>query len=66
LFWACRENGRKWNSQKSIIIKNLEATRLRGRQRNRWQDEVRRNGKQFGGIWWKGRVYKTEKNGRNS
>jgi hypothetical protein len=28
---------------------NLETTRLRGRQRNRWQDEVREDGRIIGG-----------------
>ena len=46
LVWACTENGR--NSQKSIIY-NLGTTRLRGRPRNRWQDEVREDGRIAGG-----------------
>ena len=29
-------------------------TRLRGRARNRWQDEVREDGRLNGGKWWKG------------
>jgi hypothetical protein len=28
---------------------------LRGRPRNRWQDEVRENGRLVGGKWWLGR-----------
>jgi hypothetical protein len=39
---------------------NLEATRLRGRPRNRWQDEVREDGRPGGGKWWKERVYNSE------
>jgi hypothetical protein len=35
----------------------LEATRLRGRPRNRWQDEVREDGILVGRIGWKERVY---------
>jgi hypothetical protein len=35
--------------QKSIIYMNLEATRLRGGPRNRWQDEVREDGRLVGG-----------------
>jgi len=41
---------------------NLETTRLRGRPRNRGQDEVREDGRLVGG--WKG--YITERNGRSS
>ena len=47
-------------SQKSIIHMNLETTRLRGRPRNRWQDEVREDGRLVGGKGWKERVYKRE------
>jgi len=36
---------------------NLEITRLRGRPRNRWQDEVREDGKLVGGKGWKEMVY---------
>jgi hypothetical protein len=39
---------------------NLEATRLRGRPRNRWQDEVREDGRLVGGKRWKERVYNSE------
>ena len=44
---------------------NLETTRLRGRPRNRWQDEVREEERVGGG---KGRVkgYITERNGKSS
>jgi hypothetical protein len=44
----------------------LEATRLRGRQRNRWHDEVREDGRLVGGKGWKERVYITERNGKSS
>jgi len=36
---------------------NLATTRLRGRPRNRWQDEVRDNGRLVGGKGWKEGVY---------
>jgi hypothetical protein len=35
LVWACRENGRKQNSQKGIIYK-FGKKKLIGRPRNRW------------------------------
>jgi len=38
---------------------NLEM-RLTGRPRNRWQDEVREDGRLVGGKGWKGRVYNRE------
>jgi hypothetical protein len=36
---------------------NLESIRTRGRQRNRWQDEVREDGRIVGGEEWQGKVY---------
>jgi len=39
---------------------NLETTRLRGRPRNRWQDEVGVDGRLVGGKGWKETVYNTE------
>jgi hypothetical protein len=44
-----------------ILYTNLEATTLRGRPRNRWQDEVRKDGRLNGGR----KGYMTERNGRN-
>ena len=44
---------------------NLETAKLRGKPRNRWQDEVREDGRQVGGKRWKER-YVTERNGRSS
>jgi hypothetical protein len=43
-----------------VLCMNLEATRLRGRPRNRWQDEVRKDGRLAGGKGWKDRVYNRE------
>jgi hypothetical protein len=37
-----------------------KTTRLRGRPRNRWQDEVREDGRIVGGEGWKERVYNRE------
>jgi hypothetical protein len=39
---------------------NLETTRLRGRPRNRWQDEVRENGRIVHGEEWQEKVYNRE------
>jgi hypothetical protein len=39
------------------LYMNLETTRLRGRPRNRWQDEVRKNGRLVGGEGWKEMLY---------
>jgi hypothetical protein len=34
----------------------VEATRPRGRPRNRWQDEVSEDGRMVGGEEWQGKV----------
>jgi len=47
-------------SPKEVLYMNLEGTRLRGRPRNGWQDEVREDGKLVGGKGWKKRVYNRE------
>jgi hypothetical protein len=39
---------------------NLETKRLRGRPRNRWQDEVREDRRIVGGEGWKEKVYNRE------
>jgi len=39
---------------------NLEATRLTGRSRNRWKDEVRVDGTLVGGKGWQEQVYNRE------
>jgi len=38
-------------SAKRILYMNLGATRLRGRPRNRWQDDVREDGRTVGEGW---------------
>jgi hypothetical protein len=38
---------------KKVLYLNLETTRLRGILRNRWQDEVREDGRLIDGNWWK-------------
>jgi hypothetical protein len=45
---------------KSVLYMNLETTRLRGRPRNRWQDEVREDGKIAGREEWQEDVYNRE------
>jgi len=42
---------------KRVLYMNLETMRLRSRPRNRWQDEVREDGKIVGGKGWKERLY---------
>ena len=45
---------------KKVLYMNLEATRLRGRPRNGWQDKVREDGRLVGGKGWKEKVYNRE------
>jgi len=45
---------------KKVLYMNLETTRLRGRPRNGWQDEMREDGRLVGGKGWKERVYNRE------
>jgi len=53
---------REWKKiefPQKVLYVNLE-TRLRGRPRNWWQDEVRENGRRVGGKVWKERIYNRE------
>ena len=45
---------------KGVLYINLGTTRLRGRPRNRWQDEVREDGRIVGGEEWQGKVHNRE------
>ena len=45
---------------KKVLYMNLETKRLRGRPRNRWQDEVRVDGRLINGKGWMERVYNRE------
>jgi hypothetical protein len=45
---------------KRLLYMNLGTTRLRGRLRNRWQDEVSENGRIVGGEGWKEKVRNRE------
>jgi hypothetical protein len=54
---------RKWKKiefPKRVLYMNLETTRPRGRPRNRWQDEVREEGKIVGGEEWQENIYDRE------
>jgi hypothetical protein len=42
---------------KRILYMNLESTRPRGKPRNRWQDEVREDGRIVGGEELQEKVY---------
>jgi hypothetical protein len=44
----------------SVLYMNLESTRLRGRQRNRWQDEAMEDGRIGGEEQWQEKVYNRE------
>jgi len=45
---------------KRVLYMNFGTTRLRGRPRNRWQDEVREDGQIVGGEWWQEKVHNRE------
>jgi hypothetical protein len=45
---------------KNVLYMNLGTTRLRGRPRNRWQDEVREDGRIVGGEGWQEKVHNRE------
>ena len=45
---------------KRVLFMNLEKTRLRGGPRNRWQVEVREDGRIVGGEGWLEKVYNRE------
>jgi hypothetical protein len=42
---------------KRVLYMNLKPTRPRGRPRNRWQDEVREDGRIVGGEEWQEKLY---------
>jgi hypothetical protein len=42
---------------KRLFCMNLETTRLRGRPRNSWQDEVKKDGRIVGGEVWQEKLY---------
>ena len=61
LRWFGREQRMEENRiPKRVLYMNFETKRLRGRPRNRWQDEVREDERLNGGKGWKERVYNRE------
>jgi hypothetical protein len=45
---------------KRVLYMNLGTTTLRGRPRNRWQDEVREDGRIVGGEGWQEKLHNSE------
>jgi hypothetical protein len=45
---------------KRVSYMNLETRRLKGKPRNRWQNEVREDGRIVGGEGWPEKVYNRE------
>jgi hypothetical protein len=45
---------------KRVLYMNLETTRMRGRPRNKWQGEVREDGRIGGGEEWQEKAYNRE------
>jgi hypothetical protein len=45
---------------KRVFYMNLEPTRSKGRPKNRWQDEVKEDGRIVGGEVWQEKVYNRE------
>jgi hypothetical protein len=45
---------------KTVLYMNSETTRLRGRPRYRWQNEVREDGRIVDGEVWQEKVYNRE------
>jgi len=45
---------------KRLLYMKLGTTRLRGRRTNRWQDEVREDGRIVGGKGWQEKVHNRE------
>jgi hypothetical protein len=61
LYWFGYVHRMEENSiPKRVLYMNLGTTRLRGRPRNRWQDEVRGDGRIVGGEGWQEKVRNRE------
>jgi len=50
--WWCVQRMEENRIPKRVLFMNLGTRRLRGRSRNRWQDEVREEGRITGGEGW--------------
>jgi hypothetical protein len=50
----------RYRIAKRVLYMNLGTTRLRGRPRNRWQDEVKEDGRIVGGEGWQEKVHNRE------
>jgi hypothetical protein len=46
---------------KRVLYMNMKSTRPKGRPRNKWQDEVREDGRIVGGEKWQEKIYNREK-----
>jgi hypothetical protein len=61
LHWFGHEQRMEENRiPQNVLYMNFETMRLTGRPRNRWQVEVREDGRLVDGIAWKERVYNRE------
>jgi hypothetical protein len=58
LVWACTEKENR--IAKRVLYMNLVTTRLRGRPRYRWPDEVRKDAGIVDGESWQEKVHNTE------
>ena len=59
LFWTVQKMEEN-RIAKRVLDMNLETARLRGRPRNRWQDEVREDGRLVGGEGWQEKIHNRE------
>ena len=53
LIWFGHVQGMEENSPRKVLSMNLETTKLRGRPRNRRQDEVRKDRRLVGSNGWR-------------
>jgi len=56
-WFGCVQRMEENRIPKRVLYMNLGTTRLRGRPRNRWQDEVREDGRIVGGEGWHEKVH---------